>query len=112
MKGLLVAAVLALTPVTAYAEKNDKYHVGIGALTAAMSSTYFNKYRQQLTPLQKVLRTYRNCVLVGGGLEIFQGVSGTGVADFRDVGTTLIGCAAVRTTIDLNRWFIRGGKKR
>jgi len=88
----ITAATLALSfPAQAY--DRNQLHAPGSALIANGVNLYLYKTKPELTYRQRWLRSFGACMLVGVGVEAYQGLSGNGQADINDIGRDAIGCA-------------------
>jgi len=93
MKHLVyIAAALALTgPAQAY--DRNQLHAPGSAIIANSVNLYLYKTKPDLTYGQRWLRSFGACMAVGVSVEAYQGLSGNGTADLKDLGRDAIGCA-------------------
>lgn len=91
MKHIITA--LLITNAPAMAEiKNDDLHAPGSFIISNSVNLYLFKTRPDLTYWQRYKRSFAACMAVGVGIEAIQGISGSGTADWSDVGRDAIGC--------------------
>lgn len=91
LKQITIATLIATTP--AMAVSNNDLHAPGSFIIANGVNLYLHKTRPEMTFGQRWLWSFGACMAVGVTVEAYQGISGTGVADVKDLGRDAVGCA-------------------